>query len=157
MERLQCAWNRPRPQIAIALIPDQTRFMNIFAADIETEDRNRNVTTRFINRHQFMAANDLAPPDPVRVVQDNINRFDFRMRFEKRFSFGNTRARGTGLGHQDFPLAKRSDITSSNAAIRRSIWSCVVTGLTNIILWNGAIRQPRFKSAVCTTASTSWI
>jgi hypothetical protein len=44
-----------------------------------------------------MPPNDLAAPDPVGIVQDNIDRFNLGVGGQKRFCLGYIRARGTGV------------------------------------------------------------
>ena len=61
----QRAGDGPCAQVTIALIPDQAGFMDILAADIQTEDGNRQVATVVVKGKEFMPADDLATADPV--------------------------------------------------------------------------------------------
>ena len=151
VQRHQRAGDRPGAQVAIALIPDQPGFMHILAADVEPEDRDRQVAARSEERQQFMAADDLAATDAVAVVQDDVKGLDLGVGSEEGFGLCGGRS-GGGLGHG---VSRSSVRISSKAAIRRSIWCFFVTGLTSIMLWNGAIRLPRFNNARCSARSIS--
>jgi len=87
-------------------------------------------------------------------VQDDVEGLDLWMGGEEGFRLGHGGAGGAGtVGH--VAVSKSSVRIASKAAIRRSIWAVVVAGLTSIMLWKGAIRQPRLRRAVWTAASTA--
>ena len=92
-----------------------------------------------------MPADDLAAPDAVGVVQDDVEGLDFGVGGEEGFGFGDGGTGGAGLGHVSQLQSKSSVRMSSKLAIRRSIWRFFVAGLTSIMLWKGAIRQPRLS------------
>ena len=62
----QRAGNGPAATVAVTLIPDQTGLVDILAADIQTQDRHRQMAATLVNGQQLMAADDLAPANAVR-------------------------------------------------------------------------------------------
>ena len=79
VQGLQRAGDRPGAQVAVALVPDQAGFMHVLATDIEAEDRNRHVPTRFVEACQLVPADDLAAPDAVRIVQHDVDGLNLGM------------------------------------------------------------------------------
>ena len=99
-QRHQRAGDGPGAAVAVALVPDQAGFMHILAADVEAQDRDRHVPARLVDRQKLMAADDLAAPDAVGIVQDDVERLDLGMRGEEGFGFGDGRAGGAVIfGH----------------------------------------------------------
>ncbi len=97
----QRAGDRPGATVAIALVPDQAGFMHILAADVEAEDRDRQVAAAAIHRQKLVPTDDLAPPDPVGVMQDDVEGLDLGMPGQEVFGLGDGRAGGAGLvGHE---------------------------------------------------------
>ena len=143
MQRHQCSGDRPGPNVAIALIPDQAGFMHVLAADIQTKDRDRHMPPALVDRQQFVATDDLAAPDAVAVMQHNVKGLDLGVGGQKGLGLGHGRARWARVCIHCIISA----VMSPKAAISRSIWSKPVAGLTSIMLWKGAIRQPRLTSA----------
>jgi hypothetical protein len=90
-----------------------------------------------------MPTDDLSAPDPVGVVQDDVEGLDLGVRCEEGFGLGGGGTGGAdGHGHsvpRSGSGAKNSVRISSKAAIRRSTWRFFVAGLTSIMLWKGAI------------------
>ena len=97
-QRHQRAGDGPSAAVAVALIPDQAGFMHILATDIEAQNGNRHMAAGFVDRQKFMAADDLAAPDAVAVVQDDVERFNFRMGGKEGFGFGGGGTGGAGHG-----------------------------------------------------------
>src|SRR5690606_7360689 len=108
-----------------------------------------------VERSKLVPTDDLAAADAVRIVQHDVDRLDIGVIGEEGFGLGQGGARRAGVIQHGGSHAKSSVRISSKAVTRRSICRFFVNGLTSIMLWNGAIRQPRFRSAVCSTASTS--
>ena len=101
MQWLQRAGNGPGPQVAIPLIPDQPGFVHILAADIEAQDRDRQEPPRLVEGQQLVPPDDLAPPDPVGIVQHDIEGLYLGVGIKKGLRLGDGGARGArGLrGH----------------------------------------------------------
>ncbi|OIQ68947.1 hypothetical protein GALL_494560 [mine drainage metagenome] len=123
MQRHQRARNGPSAQIAIALIPDQPGFMHILAANIEAQDRDRQMPPAGEERHQFVAPDDLAAPDAIGVVQHDIKRFNLGMGGQKGLGLGRVGTGGAGgfahvsldkIGRKGFRRRQRS--TDQSAA-----------------------------------------
>ncbi len=93
MQARQCVGDRPGTKVAVAVIPDQAGFVDIFTTDIEAQYGNRHEASAGKNRQQLAATDDFPAADTVAVMQYNIESFDIRVRRQKGFGFGNSRAR----------------------------------------------------------------
>ena len=106
VERLQRARDRPGPEIAVAGIPDQPGLVHVLAGDVEAKDRDRQMAAVFVQRRQFVTADDLAAADPVGVGEHDVEFLHLGLRFEEGLGFVEA-----GTGRRFFGCAQRATPT----------------------------------------------
>jgi hypothetical protein len=127
VQRHQRAGDRPGAQVAVALIPDQAGFVDILAADVEAQDRDRQMPPALVEGQKLMPADDLAAADAVGIVQHDVEGLDLGMGGQEGLGLGKGGTGGAGIGigsgaWSGCGFRKSSVRMASKLAISRSTW-----------------------------------
>jgi len=127
--------------IAVAFLPDKTRFEDVRAQHVERLDGAGKGTAVAISRRDFFGPQHLAARDAGGIGQEGLNLYYFGVGGEKigRFLLRCARHRQTSA------LPHSADKASPKRETSLSTSACVVVGATRVMLWNGVTSTFRFR------------